>query len=354
MVGYKVGRAFGRRPASLAEAADREFIVSPGVEEPAVRPFIFDDHLGRVRGGFGDRPAFQVLNDINQKRHLAAPTRALVLKDVVLFDRAFYSGHHKEDLFQAGGLRRTLFSEPAADLLAAVWASSYAGARWYGHFLHDDLPLEVLATALGSVVGHVRPRYRQEPGWRHALETPAPASYGMLRVQELMLLDDVGQNPAKRARYVALRERVRGKLGRADRVVLRRATAGGEERRIEDEERLWERLSREGFDLIDTSNVSVEELLRRCGGASLVVSVEGSHASPAFYLARPGAALVVLYPPYRVTTQLTQLATFFGLRAAMFVGEPAQESRSVFKVDAEELLRLIDRVAGEARTSSAA
>src|SRR5262249_39695322 len=159
----------------------------------------------------------------------------------------------------------------AADLDQAVLASTHSGAAWFGHFLHDDLPLELLAATLGRMVGHARPVYGHEPAWRKALGTPAPERYGMLRVRELTVLDDIGQNPAKRQRYATLRARLEGKLGTGDRVVLRRPAAGGAERRIRDEEKLWERLAREGFVILDPAVIGVDGLLEKCGRASVVV-----------------------------------------------------------------------------------
>jgi hypothetical protein len=348
---YKTRRALRIAPRSLAESVEREVLLELGVEEPAVRPIILPRHLDRIRAGFEGRSALEVRSRINTRRHRAVPTRALILKDVLLFDGAFYCGMHKEDLFRGRGFKSTLFSQPAAEMDRAVWATSYAGARWFGHFLHDDLPLEVLASGLGPMVGHARPPYRHEAGWRKALDLPGPDLYGALRVRELTVLDDVGQTRGKRRRYAALRSRLAGRKGAADRVVLLRGSGGGEERRIQDEALLWERLRGEGFAILDTSVLSVDELLEKCAGASVVVSVEGSHAAPAFYLARAGATLVFLYPPSRVSSLMPQLSSFFGLRAAMFVGEPVDDSPFVFKVDPDELLRLIDQAVEEPRAA---
>ena len=193
-MGYKLRRGLGAQARPLAEVVCRESVLAPGIDEPAVRPKILDHHLRRIQGGTLGRPADQVVADINAPRHCASPTRALVLNDVVLFDHSFYCGMHKEDLYRGKGFRRTLLDEPAGDLESAVFATSYAGARWYGHFLHDEFPLQELAASLGTMIGHARPAYAHEPGWRTILKTPSPALYGMLRVRELTVLDDLGQH----------------------------------------------------------------------------------------------------------------------------------------------------------------
>jgi hypothetical protein len=350
-MGYKVRRGLGARARTLADVVQRESILAPGIEEPAVRPKILDHHLQRIRGGTLGRPAELVVGDINAPRVNHTPTRALVLNDVVLFDRAFYSGMHKHDLFRGKGFWPTLLEGPAADLESAVFATTYAGARWYGHFLHDEFPLQELAATLGTMVGHARPAYAHEAGWRSLLKIPSPALYGSLRVRELTVLDDLGQHPDKRRRYAAMRARIPAGLGRNERVLLMRGRSGGEERRILNEEEIVQRLTKEGFRFVDTSTGGVDEIVRGCAGASLVLTVDGSHAAPALYLAREGATVLVLYPPVGVNIILPQLATFFGLRGAMFVGEAAGDAPSVFRVDPEELAFFIDDIDGRRKTA---
>ena len=345
-MGYKIRRGLGAQALSRADVAARESILAPGIDEPAVRPKILDHHLQRIQNGDMGRNAQEVIANINAARHCAEPTRALVFKDVVLFNRAFYCGMHKEDLYRSMGFWPSLLVEPAGDLDSAVLGTSYAGARWYGHFLHDELPMQELAAQIGSMVGHARPAYGHEPGWRSLLQTPSPACYGALRVRELTWIDDLGQNPDKRRRYAAMRARIAGALGKNERVFLMRGRSGGEERRIQNEEEVHQRLAREGFQLVDTSTAGVDEIVKRCGGASLVVSVDGSHAAPALYLAREGAVFLTLYPPSRVSVIMPQLGTFFGLQAAMFVGEAVSDAPSVFRIDPDELLSFVDQISG--------
>jgi hypothetical protein len=84
-------------------------------------------------------------------------------------------------------------------------------------------------------------------------------------------------------------------------------------------------------------------------GASIVVSVDGSHAAPSFYFGRRGACLLFIYPPKRVSVLLPRLAQFYGMIGAMFIGEPVSGSDSEFRVDPDELMHEID-VCCRART----
>ncbi len=178
------------------------------------------------------------------------------------------------------------------------------------------------------------------------LGVPAPPAYAAVRARKLIWVDDCGQNLAKRSRYQSLRSRVTGFANGHDRVFLRRNPFPvGEVRRIVNGAEVEDRLVREGFHIVDTGQVTVDEMLTRCMNASMVVSVEGSHAAPAYYFARRGACLLSLYPPRRVSVLMPRLASFYGQVGAMFVGEPSAEGDSDFYVNPDELIREIDRAA---------
>jgi Glycosyltransferase 61 len=256
-----------------------------------------------------------------------------------------YCGLYRGDLYSTLGWR-ALWRGETGELAQCILATTYSGTRWFGHFLHDELPLQELVSSLGAGVGHLRPSHKHEPGWRAALGVKAPPSYASLRVRELVLIDDCGQNPAKRSRYRKLRSRVSGFPRGHDRIFLRRSRSpGSEDRHIVNSDEVEERLVQEGFHVVDTGHITVDEMLKRCMGASIIVSVDGSHATPSFYFGGRGACLLFIYPPKRVSVLLPRLAQFYGMIGAMFIGEPVSRSDSEFRVDPDELMREIDACA---------
>jgi hypothetical protein len=210
---YNARRALGARPRTLAEVAERTWVIAPGVDEPAARPFIPDGHLARIQRGCPRLPCPHEVRRLLTA--VARETRAYLLRDAFLVDRHVYSGLHKHDLFRGPGNLAAFTHERAGTLDDAVLASCYAGARWFGHFLHDELPLQMLARKLGNAVGHCRPAYRHERAWRSLLELDAPADYGVMHARRLIVIDDIGQNPDKRARYRSLRDRLRSSRARS-------------------------------------------------------------------------------------------------------------------------------------------
>jgi Glycosyltransferase 61 len=355
MVGYKVRRGLGVSARQLADVAEKTWEIAPGVDEPHVPLYIPESHFGRIQAlapPYQREPVSSLLAAIRQERHRGGATRAYLLRDAFLLGQRIYCGLYQGDLYSTLGWR-ALWRANTAEIDEGVMASTYSGARWFAHLLYDEFPLQELASTLGNSVGHMRPAYPHEPGWRAVLGVPAPPAYAAVRARKLIWVDDCGQNLAKRDRYQALRSRVTGFANGHDRVFLRRNPFPvGEVRRIVNGAEVEERLVREGFHIIDTGQVTVDEMLTRCMNASLVVSVEGSHAAPAYYFSRRGACQLYLYPPRRVSVLMPRLASFYGQVGAMFIGEPSSEGESAFYVNPDELMREIDHAAAFAGRQS--
>ncbi len=343
---YNVRRGLGVSARGLEDIALKSWEIAPAVDEPHVPLFIPESHFDRI---LASSPPFvpipELIADIRSDRHLGAATRAFLLRDAILFRQHVYCGLHRGDLYSTLDWR-ALWHAETAEIDQGVLASSYAGARWFGHLLHDELPLQVLAESIGSPVAHSRPTYQHEPGWRSALDVSIPPSYAVLRAHELVWIDDRGQNPAKRDRLQALRGRLAGRPKGHDRVFLRRPVSGGEARQIVNVDEVERKLEQAGVRIVDTGRLSVEELLKECLGASMVVSIEGSHAAPAYYFAGRGACVLFVYPPQRVSVLMPRMAGFYGQVGGMFIGEPVEGDRNGdFRVDPDELVREIDRAA---------
>jgi len=352
MAGYKVRRGLGVSAGRLEQAAVKSWEIAPGVDEPHVPIYIPESHFGRIlRSSPPSQPVTELIASIRCDRHQGGATRAFLLRDALLFRQHLYCGRYRGDLYSTLNWR-ALWRAETAQTERCVLASTYSGARWFGHFLHDELPLQELVASIGDGVGHLRRTYRHEPGWRAALGVPAPPSYAVLRARELVWIDDRGQNPTKRARYQTLRSRLDSRPRGHERVFLRRPASGGEDRQIVNIPQIEERLRAEGFHVVDTGELTVDEMLDQCLGASMVVSVEGSHAAPAYYFASRGACVLFIYPPGRVSALMPRLAGFYGQIGAMFVGQPVAGNDAEFRVDPDELIREIERASRFARQTT--
>jgi capsular polysaccharide biosynthesis protein len=249
---------------------------------------------------------------------------------------------HKRDLYPPASQRPTNGTKREAVLDSAVFTGIYTSSRWFGHLLHDEFPLQLLAADLGNMAAHHRRVYPDEPRWRELLNLPHPPTYDSFVARQLIVIEDFAQNPSKRQRYAAMRQRL-GNLPRGhQRVYLRRASSGGELRRLINEEDLLLRLEREGFVIVDPASIGVDKVIELCMQAQIAISIDGSHAASIYYTGADNAHIMFLLPPQRVTPLMAYMSTMHGMRGGMFIGEPVDGEPAAFSVDIEELLRTMD------------
>jgi hypothetical protein len=174
-----------------------------------------------------------------------------------------------------------------------------------------------------------------------------PYRVAYARFDRLTILEDIGQNSYKRERYQQMRARLAAVHRGSDDasagkwVFLHRGgTAAG--RLLENQADIEELLERLGFLIVDPAKLSAEEIVKACGGAEIVISVEGSQLAHPLYTMAPGGVLCALQPPYRLNNVFKDYADCIGLRYGLLTGEPAE---SGFRVSLDEIRELVDRLA---------
>ena len=140
-------------------------------------------------------------------------------------------------------------------------------------------------------------------------------------------------------RYWKIRDHFRQRRREGHRVFISRGSSGTP-RAMQNEAELQERFRAEGFSILEMATCSFSDLLNVLNGASLVVSVEGSHLTHALFMMADYASMVILNPPERTMTVLADLAPYFGLSAAVFIC--ASNPDGSFSAGEHELLRFID------------
>ena len=340
---YGVRRAAGLPYVPLAQAASRSLVLCGGAELPAITPFVLDSHLPRIRGAAQYTAEHTISHFLRRKTFVFRPVVAHWLPEAALLDGSVYGGGYRHDLrsFEARKRIGLSVSGPAAEIREAALASTSLGSTWWGHWLEDDLPLQLLAEPFAPPVGHRRARYRHESAFQEALGVVEPSRYGAAVFRKLLVIDDSGQNPDKTRRYHILRERASALPKGHDRVFLSRG-ASGARRILVNEAEVRARLEEQGFKTVDVASCTAQQLMAACRGASVVVSVEGSHLAPLLYLMADFATMIILNPPYQVQTTVATVALFCSISSGMFICEPVADSRTDFVADPEELLPFID------------
>jgi hypothetical protein len=339
---YKFRRLLGRKPARLQDVAVKSWEVAPGIDEPPFSIFIRDDHLLRIKSSANNETQAEVIATIRPKRHVAAPATAYLLKDAVINGKFLHCGMYRDDLFRCETRPEDHWWNRAPVIDHAVFTGLYASSRWFGHLLHDEFSLQMLAASMGPQVSHRRPIYPDEPRWRELQSLPPPDFHHALLARELIVLHDIGQNPSKRQRYAAQRARFANFPAGHERIYLRRPATGGARRVLVNEDELILRLRREGFVIVTPTVGGVDEILRLCMHAKIVITPDGSHAGPIFFFGANGAHCFFLLPPQRATSLMAQMAICYGMHAGLYIGTQRNNDESAFQVDVDEVLRTLD------------
>ncbi|HRZ59030.1 MAG TPA: glycosyltransferase family 61 protein [Rubrivivax sp.] len=326
---------------TLSEVARRSWVVAPA-EAATIPAAIYDaDDLLRVTGVDADSSRDIEWRRIRGGRIEWRASLAYELRDAVLSRghvilpqmlRAVVPG-------PAPLWARYQETEDRVSLLTAT----FNGSRYFGHWVMDELTRLLAAPGIGQPVAPPRKMSMHQRQYL-ALLGAQPTDRTDVRFRQLVILDERNQNAYRRERFQVLRQRARSGRACADAtgvMLLRRQT--GVARILANEEELAERLAARGFRALCPTEHSVDEILDACMDAKVVVGVEGSQLIHALLVMHPGGTLVTLQPPGRFNNILKTYCDGLDLRYAFVVGHPCDGG---FRVDPDQLARLLDRVRG--------
>lgn len=333
-----------RNPGPLSDLAHETIEVAPEETAPT-QPAIYPDGAMDKITGLSPWRSWPDENELitGAPRHHVA-TKAFVVDDVIISGPFVYKGAARYD----PGYGEARLWQPSVETRKfdeAVLVSSYAGSRFFGPFLKDSLPQELLPDdGAQKIAMRTRP-YDHEAGYRALFDLPAPPLVERARVRRLTYYQDFGQNAGKAARYQMLHDRLRANAQQGDRrspvgVYLKRGQTG-ETRILANESALERCLADIGFDIIEPAHLEADEIARRTLDAPIVVSVEGSHISHVSYSMAPTGTLLVLQPPDRFAMAFKEFTDCVGIRFAFVVCDPAKDG---FEVDIDGLRRFMDRL----------
>ena len=340
---YISRRIMGVSQSRLGNEAVRTFKICESGSVPAITPFLWEKHLPRIQSAARYGAEHVIREHLHRKTFFFAPVIAYWLKNASLVDGSVYVGDYRHEMRKIG--QRFKFgcnlTGPSNIVESAAIVSTCAGSTWFGHLIEDELPLQMLAENYSYPVSIKRTDYRDEAYYRQSLSLKIPLKFNVAIFNELLIIDEFAQNPNKTKRYRELRYRLSGFPKGNERVYLRRGITGAS-RVLVNEVEIIINLSSLGFKVVDIATASAEEIVASCRGASVVVSVEGSHLAPLLFLMRDFGTFIILNPPYQVHTTVADIGVFCGLSSGMFICEPVGGSRTDFRAEPNELMRFID------------
>lgn len=270
-------------------------------------------------------------------------TRAYVVKDAVLAGAYVYAGggtlrvgHGPQQLFDPDLPQRHRIAE-------AHMAATWTGADFFGNFMLDSFPLELIPPSGARRLGARSKPYAHAAGYRALLDLLEPERPDHALIGRLTFYGDYAQNSFKEARYRTLRARMRQSLGpsRPSQGVFLRRGSAGEPRQLVNEAALAEFLTARGFDIIDLDGTDVLDIARRTLDAPVVIGVEGSHLSHAIYSVADTGAFLVIQPPDRFALPYKEFTDRLGLTFGFVVATAAEGG---FAVDLDDIRWTLDRL----------
>lgn len=331
-----------RKPTSLAQISTKTWTLC-AAEETTVPPAIYlPESLARISGVMGDTTMEHELRRIHGGKVRHGATRVHTVTRAHLIGGNLYAGAWKEPLLETAQRfprRAEVWSAKSGALACSLYGSIY-----FGHWLRDDLPLTLAAESLDIPVIVARAPYHHERGYRRLLDLERDTCTGAV-FERLLVLEDVGQNSFKRRRYEELRARLRSRFGqgRPGLVYLRRGVMGGrEERTLLNAAEVERFLICRGARVVDPDKMSAEEIVRETLGATVVLSMEGSHKGHAIYAMADDAVLCAFQPPGRFNNVYKDYTDCAGMRYAFVTG---RQGEAGFTLDTDDIARTLDLVA---------
>lgn len=324
------------RPLSVEEDASVSWSLHPAERSYAQPALHLSGQLDRVVG-FDEESS----RALEWTRVLGGPrehraTTAHILKNAVVHEGHIYTRRARHSV--GPGRPKPWPVVPDRHFSRCALASSATGRKYFGHWLTDDCSRALTRDEVGPFVFAEQPFSPHQRGYAELLDIPL-ATVRTAAFDELLMLDDVGQNGHKRSRYMRMRARVLDGPRVADGpgVYLRRGP-GRARRRLLDEPAIEALLAARGFLIADPSD-PFDLLLSKLRGAPLVVGVEGSQLAHALFTLRARGGLLCLQPPDRFNNVLKDVADCIGLRYGFLIGEGTERG---FRIDRDELLATID------------
>lgn len=328
-----------RRPnAELISAATESWEIAPGTEVP-VRPAIcLPGQLDRIRGSeFGTID--EVIRDFRGDFvSMQGPTMGYRVKDVLLADGSLYADGAMRHL--RGRANWKPAATPAREFDTASIYESWMGNRWFGLWLANDCPTYRLAQETGHPFTTGQPTGHKQDYEVQLGMAPQRGSSAWFR--ELHVFDDASNNRHKRQRADAMRDRLSHDAMPPHPGVFLLRGSTGDPRVLLNEWRIAERLGRaRGFQILDPSHASVDEIVYVCANAQVVAGVEGSHLNHGFAVMPPNACALAIFPPTRAVSVMKMLTDRQEQDFAVVIGEGNDEA---FTADIDDIERTLDLV----------
>jgi hypothetical protein len=323
----------------LLEQAAEVIELEPGSKTEVPPAISLPNEIERVKAFYGGAEA--QLPRLTETVRTEGPTTAYRMDDAVLADFTLYAGG-SHVVYRSGGKRPVIVGKPTL-IEEAQLCTTPCVENYFGHFLRDALPLELLADERKlPPLSFEREPWLHEPGYRELVGMP-PVRTRYARVNKLWLVDETALNAGWVGRFGELRRRIREKVEpRGDsHIFLARGSFGANTRNLINERELTQELEARGFCVIPPEKMDARSICAALAEAKVVACVEGSVQNHAFAAMPAGAIMLSIQPPQRFNSVPKLIADAVGARFAYVVAEPRD---SGFILDPTRFMRTLELI----------
>ena len=293
-----INRLTSRRNSShepfLSSADDRVVVGDSSIRHrnPAVIAQTEIDLITCMRDNV---PRDPVMETLLEGEIQSGQTTCYIFRDALVHDGSIFTkrGHYHIRPRQGRLLPLTSIEKKTNGLLCTNWVIE----KYFGHWLHDGLMLELLSHELGhEPISFNRKPWIHEPEYRKLAEC-AVFPIGTTIFDELVIPDDIALNDCWKDRMDLLRTRMIGPspvLPNRSVYMMRGQSAVG--RTLVNENTIAEFLSARGFEILHPEKSSVSEIKRLLSAAQLIVAMEGSAQAHALMFAQTGIKFLSIQP----------------------------------------------------------
>jgi len=334
------------RHVSLEAAAVRSTVVAPAIDLDAKPSLYLDEDIDAIESVISSSTLEEERRRIlgESRTHLA--TIQYELHDVRMRDVYIASRGHLAKM----PTNRPVPRQVAVDHHThAILSTNILSGLEFGHWIRDSLVTEMRGAELDTpALGLAREAWQHEPGYREIAQLECIYT-GNAHVDRLLILDDRGCNDYWASRFLALRRRMQTRLvpdtdpSLGALVFVDRGGAA----RMRDPTNLPEvraALETLGFRTLIPTEQPVAAIRAALRDARIVISVEGSNLNHVHMLAPEGITLITLQDPRRFYAYHKRMIDIYGDRFGFVVGRPSPDSPGRYRINVDQLQRLIDLV----------
>ncbi len=338
-------KLFNWKGVSLDSISEKSISICPSYKIEAITPYYKVEHENRIFGGRNINARDVIEKTLNRKEIEFREVKVHKINYAVLNNGSVYCKDRKIELRHISEQKIDLKPRnKVVEIDKAALVDSSAGSTWFGHWLLDIMPAQLLTSKLAEGLGYCREEYQHEFRYREIFRLEKKWKERSAVIRNLYIVDDFAQNPSKTLRYHELKKRMRqnfsSKNKNEKRVFLKRGKTGVT-RELSNENEIASVLEKQGYICVDVSS-PLDVLLEALFDADVVISTEGSHLAHSLYAMKKNGTMIILTPPYLVHTTVADVGVFLGILSGLFVCEIANAAIGSFYADIDEMLNFID------------